>query len=205
LDTLNDPTFVRNLMAGDATAFSTLCDGLKRKLPEFIVRASGLNYSDAEEVASEVLFKVHGSIKNYKPRADAKLTTWVFEIAKHAAIDRKRKLASQCQAITEETDHDGPQRGPTGKKHKNLKRPTRYESEMLGEDDSGDSPRILPYKNAFAKLSEREKDILRMKNVLAYAEISAVEPEEVGALRTRHSRALKRLCELTNNGGDSDE
>jgi RNA polymerase sigma factor (sigma-70 family) len=205
LDTLNHPTFVRNLIAGDATAFSTLCDTLKRKLPEFIVRASGLNYSDAEEVASEVLFKVHTSITTYRPQPDAKLTTWIFKIAKHAAIDRRRKLASQCEAPKEETDHDGPRLSPAGEKRKNLKTPAQYESEMLGEHDSSESSRDLPYRSAFEKLSDRDKDILRMKNVLTYAEISVVELEEVGALRTRHSRALKRLCELTNNGGDTDE
>ena len=202
MDTLNDPTFVRNLIAGDATALSTLCDGLKRKLPEFIVRATGLSYSDAEEVASDVLFKIHGSIKNYQTRSDAKLTTWIFEIAKHAGIDRKRKLSSQSQNISEDTDHDGSQLSPAGKKNRNLRRPSQYEAEMLGEEDSANSPRILPYKEAFDKLSEREMDILRMKHVLAYEEISAVEEEEVGALRTRHFRALKRLRELSENGGD---
>lgn len=53
MDDFGDPRFVTKLIAGDSSAFATLCVALSRKLPEFIVRSSGLNYSDAEEVASE--------------------------------------------------------------------------------------------------------------------------------------------------------
>lgn len=199
MERLNDSIFVRKLIEGDPGTFATLCGILKRKLPEFIVRVAGLNYHDAEEVASDVLFKVHSSVNTFVPRANAKLTTWVFEIARNAAIDRKRKLASQS------SDDDGTQHSIAGKKKPNLKGPTQYEGEILRDRDSAPSPKILSYIKAFELLGEREKDILRMKHVLAYEEISVVEGEAVGALRTRHSRALRRLYELSNNGGDRNE
>ena len=65
--------------------------------------------------------------------------------------------------------------------------------------------RVVPYKRAFDKLNEKEKDILRMKNVLTYEQIGEVERENVGTLRTRHSRALKRLRSLYDEGADRDE
>lgn len=202
-----DPKFVTKLVAGDSSAFAILCAALISKLPEFIVRSTGLNYSDAEEVASEVLFKVHGSIKNFKMQPGAKVTTWIFEIAKHAAIDRLRKLNSHHQSIIAEVGIDEIQSTSSRKQLKGLKTSDQYDEKMLNDAELLPiSPKILPYKEAFEKLSEREQDILRMRHVLEYEEISVVEGEEVGALRTRHSRARKRLCELGNvAGGKSDD
>ncbi len=199
MDTLNDPKFVQKLIAGDATAFSALCNALKSKLPEFLVRKIGLNYADAEEVAGNVLYKLHGAIQNYQPKSDAKLTTWIFEIAKNAAIDRKRRL--DRQSISPDGEQE-PQAKPRKERHPNILKIREQEGEMLGERDFGDTKKILPYKAAFEKLDERDRDILRMRNIMEYSEISVVEAEEVGALRTRHSRALKRLLDSRQNGGD---
>lgn len=205
MDRLNEPEFVRRLITGDVTAFSTLCNALKTKLPEFVVREIGLNYSDAEEVASYTLYKVHNSITSFQPRSDAKLTTWIFEIAKNAAIDRKRKLGADSQDSVKDQYQNRPQLSPAGQKNRNLKRRSEYEAEMLGENNASLPVRVIPYKRAFDKLNEKEKDILRMKNVLTYEEISEVEGENVGTLRTRHSRALRRLRSLYDEGADCDE
>lgn len=203
MDDVSDPTFVARLIAGDSSAFSILCGLLLRKLPEFIVRSSGLNYSDAEEVASDVLFKVHGSIKDFKPRPGVKVTTWIFEIAKHAAIDRRRKLSSSCQSDNIEVEIDDIQ-SSSGKRPNSLKHHAQYETDIARDAEISVSPRLIPYKEAFQKLTERERDILRMRCVLDYGEISVVEGEEVGALRTRHSRARKRLLELSNCDGEKE-
>jgi RNA polymerase sigma factor (sigma-70 family) len=205
VDRLNEPAFVRRLITGDVTAFFTLCNSLKTKLPEFIVREIGLNYSDAEEVASDTLYKVHSSITSFQPRSDAKLTTWIFEIAKNSAIDRKRKLGAEAQDSVKDQYDNGLKLSPDVQKNRNVKRPSQYEAEMLGEDNANPSMRVVPYKRAFDKLNEKEKDILRMKNVLTYEEISEVGGENVGTLRTRHSRALKRLRSLYDEGADCDE
>jgi len=88
LNELNDAAFVRKLRAGDVIAFSVLCNAFKAKLPLFLVKEVGLSYPDAEEVASDVLYKLHrSSIKQYEPRANVKFTTWLIQIAKNSAID----------------------------------------------------------------------------------------------------------------------
>jgi RNA polymerase sigma factor (sigma-70 family) len=204
LDDFGDPKFVAKLIAGDPSAFALLCAVLIRKLPEFIVRSTGLNYSDAEEVAGDTLFKVHGSLKDFKPRPGVKVTTWIFEIAKHAAIDRRRKLHSQSQSNTIEVGVADTQSPSSRKRSDSLETYAPHEIEILGDGELPVSLRMLPYKEAFEKLSERERDILRMRCVLEYEEISSVEGEEIGALRTRHSRARKRLWELGNFAGGKE-
>ena len=200
MDELNDPAFVRKLTTGDAVAFSTLCNSLNRKLSEFIVREIGLSYYDAEEITSSVLYKLHSAIRDYEPRPDAKLTTWIFRIAKNAAIDRKRQLT--LQPIFDNIDVVLPPKSAKREEGTALAGELRFDAGILDESNVVDSPKMHPYRVAFDNLSEREKDILRMRNVMDYSEISIVEGEEIGALRTRHSRALKRLRDLSQNGED---
>jgi RNA polymerase sigma factor (sigma-70 family) len=188
LEELNDLKFVRRLIKGDAAAFAHLCLSLSRKLPEFIARAGGLVYADAEEVASDVLVKIHDSIREFEPRPDTRMTTWIFKIAKRAAIDRKRKLISESKKMS-----DLPGQA------ENLKRPAEYEAAMLGEEQTAEAIRSQPYKRAFNKLNEQEKEILMLKRIMSYEEISDVKAEQVGALRTRHFRALRHLREEVRN------
>src|SRR5258706_15945627 len=94
-------------MAGDAIAFSALCGALKSKLPAFIAKEIGLGYADAEEVASDVLYKIHSSINQYQPRPNVKFTTWIFQIAKNAAIDHKRKMSVRAAFQAEDRRANG--------------------------------------------------------------------------------------------------
>jgi DNA-directed RNA polymerase specialized sigma24 family protein len=139
-----------------------------------------------------------------RPRTGAKVTTWIFEIAKHAAIDRRRRLQTQNQMCIAEEEIEGSQSYSSRERHQGMKTPSQYETAMMGDVEGPVEPRILPYKEAFSKLSERERDILRMRHVLEYEEISVVEGEDVGALRTRHSRAQKHLRELSNMPGGTE-
>jgi RNA polymerase sigma factor (sigma-70 family) len=201
LDALNDPAFVRKLTAGDAIAFSTLCNALKTKLPSFIATEIGLDYSDAEEVASDVFYKLHSSISQYQPRPNVKFTTWLFQVAKNAAIDRKRKLTLQSKPEADVREA-GRQNNSESEKS-NI--PTALRFEVVAEAEPSHEPKIACYKNAFERLEEHEKDILRMRHVMEYSEISFVDGEAIGTLRTRHSRALKRLRDLSQNEGDTHE
>jgi hypothetical protein len=43
--------------------------------------------ADAEELASDVLYAVRENIHKFRPGGPAKLSTWIYEIAKNRAID----------------------------------------------------------------------------------------------------------------------
>jgi RNA polymerase sigma-70 factor (ECF subfamily) len=49
---------------------------------------------EAEDLAQEVLLKVHQGLDTF--RGQAKLTTWVFQIATHAALDRLKSAAHRA-------------------------------------------------------------------------------------------------------------
>ena len=155
MDALNDPTFVRKLMAGDAIAFSVLCNALKTKLPAFIAKEVGLSHADAEEVAGDVYFKLHSSISRYEQCANVKFTPWLFQIAKNAAIDHKRKLTSKSPSETN-AEQASIQQDP---KRVEFHIPTGLRFNIEPEADPRHEPKMAHYKTAFEKLDECEKDI----------------------------------------------
>jgi DNA-directed RNA polymerase specialized sigma24 family protein len=187
-------------MAGDAIAFSALCGALKSKLPSFIAKEIGLSYADAEEVAGDVFYKIHSSINQYQPRPNVKFTTWLFQIAKNAAIDHKRKMSVRAALQAEDRRKDGEGHPIREKCHMPVG--LRFDATAVTHPDPSHGPKIVPYKDAFEKLEESDKDILRMRHIMEYSEISLVEDEESGTLRTRHSRALKRLRDFSQNERD---
>jgi RNA polymerase sigma factor (sigma-70 family) len=73
--------------AQDATAFDELLARHQRPVLNFCYRLLG-NASDAEDVAQEVFVRVWQHLADYDPRQ--KFTTWLFALARHAAIDHLR-------------------------------------------------------------------------------------------------------------------
>ena len=63
---------------------------------------------DAEDVAQEVFLKVHGKLPEF--RGESKVSTWIFQIATHAALDRLRSPVhrnAQKHSIVDELSDPG--------------------------------------------------------------------------------------------------
>jgi len=63
---------------------------------------------DAEDVAQEVFLKVYGKLLDF--RGESKISTWIFQIATHAALDRLRSPLhknAQTHAIVDELSDPG--------------------------------------------------------------------------------------------------
>lgn len=54
--------------------------------------------AEAEDLAQEVFFKVHQGLAGF--RQEARLSTWVFQIATHAALDRLKSAAHKAAVQT---------------------------------------------------------------------------------------------------------
>lgn len=191
MEHLNDKKFVRKLKAGDPNAFRDLYLALAPKIVSFLVRIWGMSVPDAEEVADDALLKVHRGVANFDPSRGAKLTTWVFEVAKNAGIDHYRKV-KRCGGDEDETPADEPGEyvgGPRKKAPEPVTEPVAFGR------GTGDAPALgdTAALRAFKTLSEKEKDILRVRDVMSYEEIAKVEGTTVNAVSTRYSRALQKL------------
>ena len=173
-DSLSEPEFVRRAVSGDSEAFRKLFNLLAAPLAVFVERM-GVSAADAEEVAADALVKVHRSLPMYRERG-AKMTTWVFEIARNCAIDFRRAISKRT-AQNEEFCME--YRRGNGYESTNLTARTAAETEDLN--------------GALKSLSVGDRDILCMRAVMEYSEIAVAESATEQTVRVRHKRALDRL------------
>lgn len=173
-DALNEPEFVRLAMSGDADAFHRLFSLLAGPLASYIERL-GTPAADAEEVAADALAKVQRALPTYRDRG-AKLTTWIFEIARNCAFDHHR-IASRRAAQVAEICLEYVR----GYGHSTDVGPMR----MTADAET--------FNAAMTALSTSDRDILRMREVMEYAEIARAETATEQSVRVRHKRALDRL------------
>ncbi|HUK37322.1 MAG TPA: sigma-70 family RNA polymerase sigma factor [Vicinamibacterales bacterium] len=85
-------TLLARLQQGDDRALSDLADTYGPRIFQLAFRYLR-NKEDAEEVAQDVLFKVHRKVREF--RGDAALSSWIFRITFNAAMSRLRSGAHQ--------------------------------------------------------------------------------------------------------------
>ena len=97
-----DTELVRRIQSGDAAAFDELMRRYKHPVVNFIFRMLG-NAHDADDVAQDVFVGVYQNLDIY--RAKMKFSTWLFALARNAAIDqlrwRARHPAESIESVPE--------------------------------------------------------------------------------------------------------
>jgi len=83
---------LERLQQGDEQALSDLVDIYGAKIYQLAFRYLR-NKEDAEEIAQDVLFKVHRNVAEF--RGDAALSSWIYRITFNAAMSRLRSGAYQ--------------------------------------------------------------------------------------------------------------
>ncbi len=86
-DDRSETDLMHRLVAGEDAALDELMHRYRRPILNFVYRMLG-NSADAEEIAQQVFVKAYRQAANYDPRQ--KLSTWLFAIARNAAIDHLR-------------------------------------------------------------------------------------------------------------------
>jgi RNA polymerase sigma-70 factor, ECF subfamily len=79
-------------MTLDPTTFEDLHSAMRPKVVGYLRRFVGS--SEAEDLAQDVFLKVHQGIDTF--RGESKLTTWVFQIATFAALDRLKSASHRA-------------------------------------------------------------------------------------------------------------
>lgn len=85
-------TLLARLQHGDERALSDLADAYGARIYQLAFRYLR-NKEDAEEVAQDVLLKVHRKVGEF--RGDAALSSWIFRITFNAAMSRLRSGSYQ--------------------------------------------------------------------------------------------------------------
>ena len=153
-----------------------LVDTLAAPLVGFLRFAMDVPEADAEEIASDVLFTVTRKIHTFKCGGRAKLTTWIYEIARNRAIDFHRKTR------VEEVEFDDTTRGSQNVESFACRNQNML-SWLAGE---------------LRQLSDADRQLLLWRaREIEYATIAQWLGITDGAARTRHARALAKLLEAS--------
>jgi RNA polymerase sigma-70 factor, ECF subfamily len=138
---------------------------------KFLVNFMDVPEPDAEEIAQDTFLKVHSSVRSYHNDGRAKLTTWIFEIARNCAIDFHRAHKPKQVILTD--DVQIPENG-----------------KVAGRNE----PYLAWLKVELPKLSSEDRNILLWRaQDFTYAEIGNWLGIKEGTARVRHHRAMEKL------------
>ncbi|MCE9613111.1 MAG: sigma-70 family RNA polymerase sigma factor [Lentisphaerae bacterium] len=111
LDTTDD-ALVARLQSRDESAFDDLMQRYKQPIVSFVYRMTG-DADAAQDVAQDIFVKVYRAIPAFRPTPRSRFSTWLFQVARHAALDylRHRSRRPPSLASTGATA-DAEQAGP---------------------------------------------------------------------------------------------
>lgn len=156
-------------------AFHELVHRYQRRLFAICVRVLG-SPSDAEDAVQETFVRLARGAESF--RGDAKLSTWLYRVARNVCTDHVRYDARRPSTPVEDI--------------------TAVGTEPVADDVIGARETAMTVEAALAQLDEQSRMLLLLVAVegLSYAEAAASLDLPVGTVKSRVSRARVRLGEL---------
>lgn len=179
-DTVSDWVLAGRVAAGDDRAFGLLMDRHRQPVLRFVSRMLG-DAGEAEDIAQGVFVRAYRSLHVPAfPRQDAQFSTWLFRIARNAALDALRYRASHpAESLAALEERGGAVAGGT-----------RSAAAELVDKEIGTAVAA-----AVASLPEDQRAalVLREYEGLPQAEIAAVLKCSVRSVEARLFRARQYL------------
>lgn len=161
-------------------AFTTLVDRFQRRVFAVCLRTLGGEVTAAEEATQEVFLRLARSADSF--RGDAKLSTWLYTVARNVATDRVRHEARRPSTpVADVAEVAGAQaRG------------------AVADDEHARLETATDLGTALAQLDETSRTLLLLVAVegLSYAEAAETFDLAVGTVKSRVSRARVQLGQL---------
>ncbi|MTV25299.1 sigma-70 family RNA polymerase sigma factor [Nitriliruptoraceae bacterium ZYF776] len=163
-------------------AFAELVDRFQRRVFA-VCRRTLRDDADAEEATQEVFVRLARSAEGF--RGDAKLSTWLYTVARNVATDRVRFEARRPSTPVADVTELG-------------------RAEPVAEDTLAARETAMALGDALEQLDATSRHLLLLVAVdgLSYAEAAAATDLAVGTVKSRVSRARVRLGALL---ADPDE
>jgi RNA polymerase sigma-70 factor, ECF subfamily len=99
LDEDGERSLINRIASGDIEAFKTLHRAYQRRLFAYSMKMLG-DADAAEELSSDVMFEVWKQAKQFKGKS--KLSTWIFGIAHHKALNARRRRGQRIDVAIEQ-------------------------------------------------------------------------------------------------------
>lgn len=177
-------TLMLRVKRGDQAAFRQLYDRFKGPIFHFLTGMVGRE-ALAEELAHEVFLRVYRTRDSYEPKA--RFTTWLWTIARNAALDELRKKGELlARDDGDEAAVDGLTDSDEG-----------AEAKLIGAARREQVERCL----AALPARSREAVMLRAAGEHSYEEIAGLMGESLGNVKTLLHRAKGALAACLRGGG----
>lgn len=171
-------------------AFAELVDRFQRRVFAVCLRTLGGDASDAEDATQEVFVRLARSADTF--RGEAKLSTWLYAVARNVATDRVRHEARRpATPVADVADA-----AAVSRRHVAVAADHHAAAELAGD-----------LADALAQLDETSRLLLLLVAVegLSYADAAAAVDLAVGTVKSRVSRARVRLGELLAEADDAPQ
>lgn len=183
---------IERLRNRDEAAFEEFVSQFERSIYNLALRQIG-HPQDAQDITQEVFLRIYRGIANF--RADAKLSTWVYQITLNACVDLTRRRVRHPELPLVVQNEDG-------------------DETMLDTPDETYAPEPLYERTALReqiadglqKLSDEYRRILILRDVngLSYDEIGQVLALPEGTVKSRLFRARDRLAAILRDDGNKN-
>lgn len=188
---LTEAELIRDAAAGDRQAFGRLVSLHQDQIYRYLLRTLG-SASDAQDVTQNVFLLAWRKLDQF--RGDAKLTTWLTQIAVNQAASYRRKRKAKTFADTLAM-HEGEGRTVTISDNHQPTPSSRIETEE----------RDQIVQKAIGLLSDEHREVLVLKEFQDhdYQEIAEIVGCPIGTVRSRLHRARLELAQLLSPHRDS--
>jgi len=173
---------IARLRRGDAAAFELLVRSHQDRVYDFCVRMLG-EREEAFDLTQEIFISVHRNMDKF--RADAKLTTWLYRIARNHCLNRLKHLKRRGRGVTDEY----------GETNELSITQSLGGSEAPDENLLRKKSRELVHK-AIEQLDEEQRALVVLRDVegLSYEEIMEITELPEGTVKSRLHRAREKLA-----------
>lgn len=170
---------VKRIQQGDSDLFGRIFDIFADRIFRFAYLRIG-DRAEAQDVTSEVFLGAFESIQRYKPRANAKFSTWLFSIARRVVANYYRQRGKKQGDIPlEEISGVLPDNSPFELHKADMQ--ISYEAAL----------------NHISELPPEVRDVLTLKFIeeMDYPEIEQITGKKQNHIRVLVHRGLKQLRE----------
>ncbi len=174
---------LRRLRHGDERAFAELVKANQDRVFDLVYRMIG-DREEALDLSQEVFVAVHAAVGRF--RGEARLSTWIFRVAKNHCLNRLKYLGRRERGRS--TEISGV---PEAVLERNA--PSARPDEAVAVSET----RTM-VQRAIAELDEEHRLLVVLRDVegLSYHEIAAITDQPEGTVKSRLHRARAALAEI---------
>ncbi|MBW2276975.1 MAG: RNA polymerase sigma factor [Deltaproteobacteria bacterium] len=173
---------MKRFQEGDAAAFETLFMRYKTPIFAFLLRQCG-DRETASDLSQEVFARLIRSARSFQYQS--KFSTWIYTIARNAAVDNARRARHRTHASLEDS------RNPDS-----MKLGDRIANDGPGPDRAAIAERLRGELAAAIETlphEQREVFLFREYHGMPFQEIAEVVDAKVGTVKSRMRYALEAL------------